>query len=273
VTTEATPRSATRPPLLGQGLIASALGFGLLALAHADADALLGGVVLVQLLGVLGFLAVTEAPAAGGVFGIGLAAAAAADVVVVVDDGRVRYLGAVVALSLVLGLLHQLSRKDRSRVTESLADTLVAVTLVTSAAALAAAARQDDGTWPTRAGLVAAATALLAGRVGDWAVHRPALAIGSSRAWPGLLLALGAGVAAAAVTSGDHLSTADAALIGLTAAAAVAATDLLIDLAAAELTPGPADARRVAALRPTSVVVPFALLGPVVLAAVRLLSP
>ena len=273
MTTGAPPRSAARPPLLGQGLACAVVGGGLVALAFAHDNALLGGLVLVQLLSVLGFLAVTEAPAAVGVFGIGAAGAVAADVVVVVDDGRARYLGAVVALSLVLGLLHQLSRAERSRVTESLADTLVVVTLVTSAAGVAAAARQDDGTWVTRAGLVAATAALLAGRVGDWVVHRPALAVGATRAWPGLLLALGAGVAGAVLTAGDHLATSDAAFVGLAAAGAVAATDLLIDLAAADLTQDAEEHRRVAALRPTSVLVPFALLGPVVLAAVRLLSP
>jgi hypothetical protein len=265
---------AARPPMVGQALGSVLLGGVLLALAYLDENALLGGVALVQVLCVLGFLAVAEAPAAVGVFGIAMAAAVAADVTVVLDDGRVRYLAGVLGLALVLGLLHQLARRDRSRVTESLADTLVAVTLVTAAAGLAAAARTPHGTWPLRTALAAAAAALVAGRVGDLVIHRPALAIGSTRAWPGLLLALGTGVAAAVVVAAqdaqDHLATDQAALLGLTAAAAVAATDLLLDLAAAELTSD--ETRRVAALRPTSLFVPFALLGPVVLAAVRLLE-
>ncbi|MFN2537678.1 MAG: hypothetical protein ABR549_05945 [Mycobacteriales bacterium] len=271
MTSEAPARQhAPRPPLLGQGLAGGLLAGTLLALAWVHEDALLGGIVVVQVLCVLGFLAVTEAPAAKGVFGLAVAAAAAADVIVVADEGRVRYLGAVVGLALVAGLLHQLVRRERSRVTESLADTLVVVTLVTAAAGLAAAGRTPAGIWPTRVALAAAAAALLTGRIGDRVVHRPALAVGSTRAWPGLLLALGSGVAAATVTGHDHLDKAP--LIGLAAAAAIAATDLLIDLAAAELTPAQKDARRVAALRPTSLVVPLALLGPVVLAAVRLLD-
>ncbi|MCU1602491.1 MAG: hypothetical protein JWO22_3200 [Frankiales bacterium] len=268
MTTDAPP--APRPGLAGQALASALLGGALVVLAFVDDNALLGGVALVQVLAVLGFLAVTEAPAATGVFAIGIAAAVAADVTVVVDDGRARYLGAVVALSLVLGIGHQLARRDRSRVTEALADTLVCVTLVTATAGLAAAVRSDAGVWPTRVALVAAATALVAGRLGDLVLHKPALAVGSSRAWPGLLLALGTGVAAAVVVGQDHLPHDQSALLGLTAAAAVAATDLLIDLAAAELTG--LDVRRVAALRPTSLFVPFALLGPVVLTAVRLLD-
>ena len=253
----------TRPPLLGQALASGLLGAALLGLAWADDNALLAGVVVVQLLSVLGFLAVTEAPAALGIFGLGLAAAAASDVVVVVDDGRARYLAPVVALGLVAGLLHQLARRDRSRVTESLADTLVVVTLTAAAAGIAAAARHDNGTWPTRVALAAAAAALVAGRVGDAVLRRPVLATGSTRAWPGLLLALGAGAAAAAVTG--HADKAP--LIGLAAAAAVVAADLLLDLAAGEIST--AETRRAAALRPTSLFVPFALLGPVLLAAVR----
>lgn len=257
----------TRPPLLAQALASGLVGAGLLGLAWAGDDALLAGVVVVQLLSVLGFLAVTEAPAALGIFGLGLAAAVAADVVVVVDDGRARYLAPVVALGLVAGLLHQLARRDRNRVTESLADTLVVVTLTTAAAGIAAAARREDGTWPTRAALAAAAAALAAGRIGDAVLRRPVLATGSTRAWPGLLLALGAGTLAATITGHGHSQADRAPLVGLAAAAAVVAADLLLDLAAGEISP--TETRRAAALRPTSLFVPFALLGPVVLAAVR----
>jgi hypothetical protein len=270
VTAEAPRQHAPRPSLLGQGLAAALVGGALLALAWVDADALLAGIAVVQLLALLGFLAVSEAPASTGVFTLGVLAAVAADVVVVVDDGRVGYLGAVVALALVAGLLHQLVRRERSRVTESLADTMVVVTLITAAAVLAAAARTPAGIWPTRAALAAAAAALLAGRLGDRVVHRPALAVGATRAWPGLVLALGAGVAAATLAASDHLDRAP--LVGLAAAGAVAAADLLVDLAAAELTPRHEDARRVAALRPTGLFLPYALLGPVVLAAVRLIE-
>lgn len=270
VTAEAPREHAPRPSLLGQGLGGAVVGALLLGLAWLDADALLAGVAVVQLLALLGFLAVAEAPAPTGVFALGVLAAVAADVVVVVDGGSVEYLGAVIALSLVAGLLHQLLRRDRSRVTESLANTLVVVTLVTAAASLAAADRAPSGGWPTRAALAAAAAALLAGRVGDRVVHRPALAVGATRAWPGLVLGLGAGVAAATVTASGHLGRAP--LVGLAAAGAVAAVDLLVDLAASELTPRVEDARRVAALRPTGLFLPYALVGPVVLTAVRLLE-
>ena len=272
MTTLLEPTVAPRLPVLLQGLLSGGLGAGLLGLAVLGDLTLLGGIVVVQLLVVLGFLALVDAPASGGVFLLGAAATGGADLVVSLDDGKVGGLAGVVGLSLVGGLLHQLMRRERARVTESLADTFVVVTMTCSAVCLLAAQHHDGGTWPIRAALAAAGVALLAGRLGDAVVHRPALAVGATRAWPGLLLALGAGVAAATVVADGHLSTDRAALVGLVAAAAVAAVDLGVDLAAAELTSAPSDARRVAALRPVSSFLPYALLGPVVLLAVLLLD-
>ena len=263
---------ASRPPLLGLGLVSAALGAALLGLAVLGDLPLLGGVVVVQVVVGLGFLALVEAPAAGGVALLGAAAMIGADLVVQLDDGRVGGLAGVVAVSLVAGLLHQLVRRHRARVTESLADTFVVVVLGCSAVCLPAALQHSGGAWPVRAALAAAGVALLVGRLADAVVHRPALAVGATRAWPGLLLALGAGVAVATVVADGHLTFSGAALVGLSAAAAVAAVDLAVDLAASELTSSPGDARRVAALRPVSVFLPYTLLGPVVLLAVLLLD-
>jgi hypothetical protein len=248
------------------------VGGALFGLAVLGDRPLLGGIVVLQLLVGLGFLALVDAPASGGIFVLSTAATIVADLVVVLDDGRVGGLAGVVALSLVGGLLHQLIRRERSRVTESLADTFVVVVLVCSAVCLPAALQHPGGVWPVRAALAAAAVALLAGRLSDLVIHRPALTVGATRAWPGLLLALGAGVAVGSLVGDGHLTPSRAALIGLSAAATVAAVDLAVDLAAAELAPGAADGRRVAALRPFGVTLPYALLGPVVLLVVVLLD-
>jgi hypothetical protein len=94
------------------------------------------------------------------------------------------------------------------------------------------------------------------------------------RGWPGLLLGLAAGVVAAVVVAGlvaDGSELADrATLLGLLIAACVAATDLAVDLSAAELRSGWGDARKVDALRPVGLLLPFAALGPVALLAGRL---
>jgi hypothetical protein len=117
--------------------------------------------------------------------------------------------------------------------------------------------------------LVATGASLLAARVGDRIASRPMLAVGSTRGWPGLLLGLGSGVAAAVFVAGDGppVTGTQAALLGLVCAATVAAGDLAVDLGAAELRAGRRDARRVAALKPSGLLLPFAVLGPIALVA------
>jgi hypothetical protein len=192
---------------------AALLGAALTALAVWGSVPLLVGVALVQLVLVLGFLALVDAPAAVGVFTLGTAAALASDVVVEVEDGKVGGLAGVLALSLVGGLLLQLVRKHRTRVTESLADTLVVTVLVASLAALPAAVH--DGTWVVRAGLVAATAALVVSRLAE------RLRAGTAA----LVTALVVGVVVAPLVAGDHLGTRDAVLLGLAVAAAAAAAD------------------------------------------------
>jgi len=254
------------PALLAGGLVAATV-VGLLPLAIA--------VLGIQVFLVLGALALLDAPAAGGAFVVATGTVLAADVVVLADDGRITGLAGVAGLGLVASLLHQLVRKGRSRVTESLADTLVVVIAAVAAACLLALRQVDGGEQVLLVSLSAAGGVLLAGRLGDWLAPRPMLAVGSTRGWPGLLLGLGAGVAVAvAVASADvgdgTLALRSAALLGLVVASTVATADLAVDLGAAELRAGWRDARRVAALRPTALLLPYAVLGPVALLAGRL---
>ena len=261
---------APRPPLLGQGLAGLLLAFVLYGLEMLGQWPLLIGVVAVQALLVLGILALLDAPAAGGIFYLGVGAGLAADVVVLADEGRVDGLPAVVALTLVAGLLHQLMRRDRQRVVESLAATMVVVSLVCMTAVLAASS--EHGSWPLRIALAAAGATLLAGRVGDRFLPGPAIALAATRRWPGLGLALLAGLGAAVLVGRGNVESSQAALIGLVAVSVVAGIDLALDLAATELTPSHDDARRVAALRPVAVLLPFAALAPIVLLVMRLLK-
>ncbi len=261
-----------RPPLVVQGLwpaalagsLALAAGLGLLPLAAA--------VLGVQVFLVLGALALLDAPAAGGAFVVATATTVVADVLVLLDDGRVTGLAGAAGLGLVASLVHQISRKSRSRVTESLADTLVVVVVSLGAACLLALQQLPGGELVVLVCLAAAAAVLLAGRVGDQLTPRPVLAVGSTRGWPGLVLGLGAGVGAALLVADADggLPLPSAALLGLVIASTVATADLAVDLGAAELRSGWRDARRVAALRPTALLLPYAVLGPVALLAGRL---
>ncbi len=262
-----------RPPLVVQGLWPAALAGALAVAAMLGVLPLAVAVLAVQVFLVLGALALLDAPAAGGAFLVATGTLIAADAVVLLDDGRVDRLAGVVGVGLVASLLHQLSRKGRSRVTESLADTLVVVVFGVGAACLVALQQVDGGDEVLQVSLAAVAAVLLAGRIGDRLAPRPMLAVGSTRGWPGLLLGLGAGVAAAVLTAdvveGD-LMLRSAALLGLVVASTVATADLAVDLGAAELRSGWRDARRVAALRPTALLLPYAVLGPVALLAARL---
>lgn len=270
VRTSGTPH---RLPLVGQGLAAAAVA-GLLASATvAGGAALLVAVAVLQVGLVLAVLGVLGAPAAGGAAVVAVGAAAAADLVVALDDGRVDRVAAVVGLSLVAALLHQLLRRGRSRVTESLADTMLTVVVVTGAACLVALPLAGGGRGVLLLALAAAAAGLLAGRVVDRLLPRPVLAAGATRGWPGLLLGVAAGVVTAVLVrspAATDLSTAAAALLGLAAVVSVVTADLAVDLGAAELRSGRRDARRLSALRPVAALLPYAVLGPVVLLAGRL---
>src|SRR5690349_8631022 len=86
---------------------------GLMGLTAWGLIPLIVGTALLQLLLVLGFLALVDAPAALGVFVLGVGAAVAADITVHVQNGHVGGLAGVAALSLVAGMLLQLVRKQR----------------------------------------------------------------------------------------------------------------------------------------------------------------
>ena len=262
-----------RRRLAVQGLAAVVVA-ALLAGATAVGDpALLVAVAVLQVGLVVAVLAALGAPAAAGAAVVAVGAAVAADVLVVLDDGDVDRVAGVVGLSLVAALLHQLVRRGRNRVTESLADTMLAVVVAVAASCLLAVPSADGGRDLLLLALAAAAAALLVGRLGDLVLPRPVLAAGATRGWPGLLLGVAVGVGAAlAVRTGleTDLAPPAAALLGLAAAVTVATADLAVDLGAAELRPGRRDARRGSALRPTAALLPYAVLGPVVLLAGRL---
>lgn len=256
--------TTTRLARLGHAVTPAVLAAVLAGLAGWGRTPLLVGVALVQLLLVLSFLALVDAPAAVGVLLLGTAAAAASDVVVHVDDGRVGGLAGVVALAFVGGLLQQLARRHRSRVTESLADTLVVVVLVASAACLTAAVQAPDGDWVVPAGLAGAGAALVAGRLTQVVLPlRPTLAV---------VVSLGAGAVVTAFAAGDHGTARERWLLALAVAATATLVDVVSALAAGDVLEGPRDRRRLASLRPVTQLMPFAVVAPVLLVAARLLD-
>ena len=266
-------RRPRRQPLLLQGLFPALVAAALMLASSLGVVPLAAAVLALQITLLLGALALLDAPAAGGAFLVAAGAVVAGDAVVLLSDGSISGLAGVVGLGFVGALAHQLVRPGRSRVTESLADTLVVIVFGVAAACLIALYEVEGGQEVLLVSLAAAGAVLLAGRVGDRIAPQPVLAVGSTRGWPGLLLGLGAGVAAAATVASlaGEPPLRSAFLLGLVVASTVATADLAVDLGAAELRRGWRDARRVAALRPTGLLLPYAVLGPVALLAGRLL--
>ena len=267
------PRPVKRTPMLLQGMWPALLAAGLVLASTLGVLPLAVVVLGVQVFLVLGALALLDAPAAGGAFLVATGAVVVGDAVVLLDDGSIDRLGGVAGLGFVAALAHQLARRGRSRVTESLADTLVVLVVAVAAACLIALHQIDGGPAVLQVSFAVAGAVLLVGRIGDQFVPRPVLTGGSTRGWPGLLLGLAAGVVAAGVVAqvvGDP-PLRSAVLLGLVIASAVATADLAVDLGAAELRSGWRDARRVAALRPTALLLPYAVVGPVALLAGSLL--
>ena len=271
-TTQRIVEPAQRPAVLPQGIGAALICAALAGLSWVGHEPLAVGVLILQMLLILGFLALVDAPAAGGAFLVAAGATLAGDAVILLSDGRVSGLAGVVGLAMVAALLHQLVRRGRTRVTESLADTLVAVVVAVAVVSLVALRMDGGGDEAVRVCLAAGAAALLLGRLGDRVLPKPALALGATRGWPGLLLGLGAGAAAAVAVAGETGPVAGTrgALLGLAVSASVAAADLAVDLGAAELTSARRDIRRVEALRPVGLLLPVAALAPVAYVAGRL---
>lgn len=267
------PRPVRRTPLLLQGLWPALLAAGLVLASTLGVLPLAAAVLGVQVFLVLGALALLDAPAAGGAFLVATGAVVVGDAVVLLDDGSIDRLGGVAGLGFVAALAHQLARRGRSRVTESLADTLVVLVAGVAAACLIALHQVGGGPAVLQVSFAVAGVVLLVGRIGDRFVPQPVLTVGSTRGWPGLLLGLAGGVAAAGVVAQivGEPPLRPAVLLGLVIASAVATADLAVDLGAAELRSGWRDARRVAALRPTALLLPYAVVGPVALLAGRLL--
>ncbi len=280
-------RPARREPILLQGIGPALLAVVLALTAVLGTAPFAVAVLVAQVLLVLGLLALLDAPGSGGAFVVAVAAAVAADAVVLLSGEGAAGLAGVMGLTLVAALLHQLSRSTRNRVTESLADTLVVALSAVAAACLLALERLDGGHEPVLVALGTVGATLLVARVTDAVLPRPPLAPRATRGWPGLVLGLVAGAGAGllvAQLSGPtslpgppavlvDLTARSAALLGLAVAATVATADLVVDLAAAELRRGWRDARRAAAVRPSTLLLPFALAGPVALLAGRLVLP
>lgn len=265
-----------RPSPLRTGLAGLVTFGGLAALSLTGRPVLAGALLLTQVLVVLAWLALLDTPGGGGAFVIAVGAALLSDgaLLSTVEDS-VSSLPAVVALGLLAGLVHQMARRRRHDVTASLAAGTTAVVLVVAVCTLLALWDEPGGQSAVFVSLVAGAAGVFVARLVDALRLGRVLAEGATRRWPGLVAGLAAGTVAAVVTAASEheqvFLSAEAACLGLAVVAAALAADLAVDLGAAELRPGPRDARRVSALLPAAALLPLAALAPVAYVAGRTL--
>ncbi|MGY1744409.1 hypothetical protein [Blastococcus sp. SYSU D00695] len=251
--------------------LVAALGTALLALlpGRLDGDAgTLAAVLVLQLA-----LVAAWAPAtglAGGLGGtvLGLAAAGAADLLLVLPDRpEPGDLLAVPGIAFVAAVLHQMLRRPPRRdVVGSLAGTLL---LVCAVCALAVLLRLPDAAGGEEAAATVAlvvGAALVAGHLVDAVVPRPQVAPGIDCGVLGLLVALLAGVAVAVLrhSPGGLADTLSSVTAGLVLAGVAALVGLAGSYVAAEV---PGGARgRLAAGPVLQAVLPIAACGPVAFA-------
>ncbi len=238
--------------------VATALLVGLPAVAGEPGR--LVAVAALQVALVAAWVPATGIPGRAGVPALGLAAAAGADLLVVVPERpEIGALLAVPGLGLLAAVLHQMLRRaPRSDVVGSLAGVLLLITTVTALAVLLLLPVAGDGTAAVSP-LLVVGTTLLVGSLVDLLLPRPVVAAGVPRGVPALVLGVLAGVVVAVVGSGgDDVATVLGALVAGLALGAVAA---LTGLAAGYVVA--AGPRRAWAAALLQAVLPFAAAAPV----------
>jgi len=191
----------------------------------------------VQLLFVLSWTVATRPPAPRVVAGVGVAAAAAADLgAVLARPASLAPLAYVTAGAFIAAVLGQLARPaGRVRVTESLGSSLVVTVGVVALATLAVLTRHPAGTQALIACLAAAGLAVTVARLADMVFPYPRLAPQVPRGGLGVVLGAMAGAGAAAVAGGllEGVTPQRTAVAGLCTAIVAVVIDLSVGYAEA----------------------------------------
>jgi molybdopterin synthase sulfur carrier subunit len=269
-TADATESAMLRDNLfgVGAGLVAAALaGLALIAIGP-----LVAGIFAVQAFLALAWLAALDVPGGGGAFVICLITAGTIDGVIGTEsEPDIGKAAGIVGVAVVLSLLYQLARKPRVEVTASFAGTLAGLVFVLSAATYPALRIEVDGDVAVAAALLGVAAALVAGRLVDIVLPRPAVMPRSRRGVVGVLAGLTASVLVGwAYGAGqDALGTEVAIRLAAVTALIAVVVDLAVD-AVVSAAP-PAEARARSALAPLGTLLPVVLAGPAAYVAGRIL--
>ncbi len=265
-------RAPSRTRVLSSGIAAALVAFALAGASHAGRPPLTAALIVVQVLTVLAWLAALGTRGGIGATAIAVAAAVAGDLLLATQDGAaVSRLAPVMGVALVVSLLHQLARRPRDEVTGSVAGTVSAVMLVAASAALIGLRGGPGGREAVAVALLGAGGALLAARLVDLVLARPAVIRGGTRGWLGLAVGVAVAIGLGAAYAADTDTVTAPKAVALAAVTGVLALvgDIAADAARLELSD--ADPRRRSAVVPLTVLLPFALVGPAAYVAGRVL--
>ncbi|TFV62605.1 hypothetical protein E4P41_06715 [Geodermatophilus sp. DF01-2] len=246
--------------LAAAGAVALATALLVLLPGYAGEAGRLAAVAVLQVALVAAWVPATGIPARAGAPVLGLAAAAGADLLLVVPERpEIGSLLAVPGLGLLAAVLHQMLRRaPRRDVVGSLAGVLLLVCAVSALAVLLLLPTAGDAPAATTA-LLLVGTTLLVGHLVDLVLPRPPVAPGVPRGVPALVLSVLAGAVLALLRTGSgDVATLLAALAAGLVLGAVAA---LVGLAAGYVVAaGPGRAWPAPLLQ---AVLPFAAAAPV----------
>ncbi|HVB27762.1 MAG TPA: hypothetical protein VNE21_07615, partial [Mycobacteriales bacterium] len=250
-----------------------AIAGGLAGASYGGRTVFTLAVLVLQIVAVLGWLAVLDPAGSFGAFVVAMGAAVAGDLLLLRESGaEIGRLAGVFGLAVLAALVHQLSRRPRPRVTESLSGTLSAVVLVIAAASLVGLHGGRGGTQAASVGLIATGAGLLVARVVDRVARGLPSVRGGTRGWPGLVAgaALAGVIGALYGSMAPPLSSRSGLIIGLATGAVALLADLGLDLVAGALRDSALDRQR-NALTPVGAFIPIVVAAPAAYVAGRIL--
>ncbi|SOC49258.1 hypothetical protein SAMN05660748_1977 [Blastococcus aggregatus] len=233
----------------------------------------LAAVLVLQLGLVLCWVLVTGVQGFAGSLAVGAGAAVAADLALVLpEDPELGDLLAVIGIGFLAVVVQQMLRRPRHELVASLSGAVLMMVAVASLAALLLLGSTDAGSERARVALLAMGAALVVGHLVDAGLPRPQLADGVPRGLLGVVLAVGAGAAAAvlAAGTGDALDAERSLVHGVVIGGVAALAALVASYLVVEVTPGGAldDEQRFSpwTLAVVQVALPVAACAPVALA-------
>jgi len=209
--------SARSHHLPAAGLVVLATGGAVLLSAALGGTGRLVAVAVLQLALVAAWVVATGIRGSAGSIALGVAAAAGADLAMLLPERpELDWLLAVLGIGFLAAVVHQMSRRaPRLYLVASLAGVALLLCSVSALAVLLDLGRIEDGEEAFGTALLAVGAALVTGHLVDLVLPRPQLAAGVPRGLSGLVLSVAAAVLVSLLRQGGStVSVPSAALYG-----------------------------------------------------------